>query len=74
MKMMKWNVYKVRGDGWMYPLGRVHAAHAPEALLRAFKKWPREVDPTIVQGGLTVRPTRNDPIFVRTACAAVFAV
>jgi len=39
-------------------VGRVMARHAPDALLRAFKKWPEQLDHKQVQAGLMVRRER----------------
>lgn len=61
---MRWSVYKAyfskKGKLKREPLGYVNALHSVEALERAWRRWPKKLDNTQVQRGLSVRPYAND--------------
>lgn len=63
--MALWNVYKMErrrpgGNRELVELGRVRAQHQPDALRRAWEKWPGRLDPTQTQAGFHVRPYTTD--------------
>ena len=63
--MRKWIVSKRdgppvrRGRQPMRVLGEVDAKHGPDALLKAFERWPDECIPGEPQGGLSARPAER---------------
>lgn len=58
---MRWNVYFLeRRTRNLIGLGCVNAPHAPGAIRRAEKKWPKYCDHTRAQFGFHVIPYKKD--------------
>lgn len=58
---MKFNVYVLGADKRPEPLGSVDGRHQPDALGKAWKRWPKRILPQVVQAGFIVLPAAKDP-------------
>lgn len=61
--MKRFSVYQIVRNGEAKEaigLGYVNAKHAPDALARAWKKWPSKMNPEAVQAGFSVRVYTED--------------
>jgi hypothetical protein len=59
ISLKRWWVYTYNPKQQRHAeVGYVMARHAPDALLRAFKKWPDKCDEKQVQAGFIVRRER----------------
>jgi hypothetical protein len=63
--MAKWNVY--RSSGYIVKetkpkrLGTIEAKNGPDAILKAWAKWPKHIDEGLAQRGFFVRRAETDP-------------
>jgi hypothetical protein len=70
---MRWCVYKIerrQGVSHALPLGYVNAPHQPAALAAAWKRWPKQLDDSKRQRGLSVITYGNDRMSLGRAAKA----